>query len=74
MVMMAQDPVTLASQADKAAQSAQSGFSFFSARTDKYESAVELYTSAASAYKLQKNYREAGLLYEKARPPTSSHE
>ncbi|KAF6222377.1 hypothetical protein HO133_001463 [Letharia lupina] len=66
MVMMAQDPVTLASQADKAAQSAQSGFSFFGARTDKYESAVELYTSAASAYKLQKNYREAGSLYEKA--------
>ncbi|KAF6238312.1 hypothetical protein HO173_003592 [Letharia columbiana] len=66
MVMMAQDPVTLASQADKAAQSAQSGFSFFGARTDKYESAVELYTSAASAYKLQKSYREAGSLYEKA--------
>lgn len=64
--MMAQDPVTLASQADKAAQSAQSGFSFFGARTDKYESAVELYTSAASAYKLQKSYREAGSLYEKA--------
>ncbi|KAI9810237.1 MAG: vesicular-fusion protein S17 [Pycnora praestabilis] len=64
---MAQDPVQLTAQADKTVQSAQSGFSFFGGgKTDKYEHAAELYTNAASAFKLQKNYREAGSAYEKA--------
>lgn len=62
---MAQDPVALIAQADKAVQSAQSFLNWFGARTYKYERAVELFTRAATALKLQKNYTEAGSIYEK---------
>lgn len=41
-------------QADKAAQSAGSGFSFFGGRTEKFENAADLYTQAANAFRVQK--------------------
>lgn len=41
-------------QADKAAQGANSGFSFFGGKAEKYENAVELYTQAANAFRMQK--------------------
>ena len=53
-------------QAEKAAGSAGSGFSLFSGKTEKYESAVELYTQAANAFRLQKSGKEAGQAFEKA--------
>ena len=61
---MAQDPTALLSQANKAASSAGSGFSLFGGKTDKYESAVDLYTKAANAFRLQQNGTEAGRAYE----------
>ncbi|KAF2860868.1 TPR-like protein [Piedraia hortae CBS 480.64] len=63
---MSQDPRALLQQADKAAQSASGGFSFFSSKTDKLENAVELYTQAANAFRLQKDGRMAGQTLEKA--------
>ena len=62
---MAQDPVQLLSQADKAYSSAGSGFSFFGSKTDKFENAAELYIKAGGAYRLQQAGREAGMAYEK---------
>lgn len=41
-------------QADKAAQGAGGGFSFFGGRTEKWESAADLYTQAANAFRMQK--------------------
>ena len=61
---MAQDPTALLSQANKAVSSAGSGFSFFGGKTDKYENAVDLYTKAANAFRLQQNGTEAGRAYE----------
>ncbi|KAL9640818.1 MAG: hypothetical protein Q9164_000053 [Protoblastenia rupestris] len=63
---MAQDPTALLSQANKAASSAGSGFSLFGGKTDKYENAVDLYTKAANAFRLQQNGTEAGRAYEQA--------
>ncbi|CAD6592535.1 MAG: vesicular-fusion protein S17 [Alectoria sarmentosa] len=63
---MARDPVQLLAQADKAYSSADSGFSWFGSRTEKYENAAELYISAAGAYRLQQAGQEAGMAYEKA--------
>ena len=53
-------------QAEKAAGSAGSGFSLFGGKTEKYENAVELYTQAANAFRLQKSGKEAGQAFEKA--------
>lgn len=53
-------------QAEKAYSSAGSGFSLFGGKTEKYENAVELYTQAANAFRLQKSGREAGQAFEKA--------
>lgn len=53
-------------QADKAAASAGGGFSFFGGRTEKYENAVELYTQAANAFRMQKAGKEAGQCFERA--------
>lgn len=41
-------------QADKAAQGAGGGFSFFGGRIEKYENAADLYTQAANAFRIQK--------------------
>lgn len=51
---MAQDPRLLLQKADKQAQSATGGFSFFGGRTEKWEQAADLYTQAANAFRLQK--------------------
>lgn len=53
-------------QAEKAAQSAGGGFSLFGSKADKYEGAVDLYTQAANAFRLQKDMRLAGQCFEKA--------
>jgi alpha-soluble NSF attachment protein len=53
-------------QAEKAAGSAGGGFSLFGGKTEKYENAVELYTQAANAFRLQKSGKEAGQAFEKA--------
>ncbi|KAK3315255.1 putative vesicular-fusion protein sec17, partial [Apodospora peruviana] len=42
------------------------GFSFFSRKEDKLQDAVELYVRAANAFRLQKNYKEAGKTFELA--------
>lgn len=57
---------TFYQQADKAAQSAGGGFSFFGGRSEKYENAVELYTQAANAFRMQKSGKEAGQAFERA--------
>ncbi|ODM16066.1 putative vesicular-fusion protein sec17 [Aspergillus cristatus] len=64
--MAAQDPRVLLQKAEKALQSASSGFSFFGGRTEKYENAADLYTQAANAFRVQKLNKEAGLAFEKA--------
>lgn len=53
-------------QAEKAAAGAGGGFSFFGGRTEKLENAVELYTQAANAFRMQKAGIEAGQCFEKA--------
>ncbi|KAK4506766.1 hypothetical protein PRZ48_000499 [Zasmidium cellare] len=63
---MAQDPRALLQKADKAAQSASGGFSLFGGRTEKLENAVELYTQAANAFRMQKAGKEAGQAFEQA--------
>ncbi|WPH03998.1 Hypothetical protein R9X50_00688200 [Acrodontium crateriforme] len=63
---MAQDPRALLQKADKAAQSAGSGFSLFGGRGEKWEAAVELYTQAANAFRMQKAGKEAGQAFERA--------
>ncbi|KAL9045667.1 MAG: hypothetical protein Q9214_001328 [Letrouitia sp. 1 TL-2023] len=63
---MAQDPRALLQKADKAAQSAGSGFSLFGGRTEKFENAADLYTQAANAFRVQKQGREAGQAFESA--------
>ncbi|KAI9848983.1 MAG: vesicular-fusion protein S17 [Sclerophora amabilis] len=63
---MAQDPRSLLQKADKAAQGAGGGLSFFGGRQDKYENAADLYTQAANAFRLQKQGKEAGLAFERA--------
>ncbi|GAB7355693.1 hypothetical protein MBLNU459_g6396t1 [Dothideomycetes sp. NU459] len=63
---MAQDPRALLQKADKAAQGAGSGFSFFGGRGEKWENAVELYTQAANAFRMQKQGKEAGMAFERA--------
>jgi len=63
---MAQDPRALLQKAEKAYSSAGSGFSLFGGKTEKYENAVELYTQAANAFRLQKSGKEAGQAFEKA--------
>ena len=54
------------SQADKTVQSVGSGFSLFGGKAEKYENAVELYTQAANAFRLQKAGKEAGQCFERA--------
>ena len=51
---MAQDPRLLLQKADKAAQGATGGFSFFGGRTEKWENASDLYSQAANAFRMQK--------------------
>ncbi|EON64560.1 hypothetical protein W97_03793 [Coniosporium apollinis CBS 100218] len=63
---MAQDPRGLLQKADKTAASATGGFSFFGGRTEKLEQAVELYTQAANAFRMQKMNREAGDTFMRA--------
>ncbi|OAX84206.1 hypothetical protein ACJ72_01416, partial [Emergomyces africanus] len=63
---MAQDPRVLLQKADKALQSASSGFSLFGGRTEKYENAADLYSQAANAFRAQKMNKEAGMAFEKA--------
>ncbi|KAI5370102.1 Putative NSF attachment protein [Septoria linicola] len=63
---MAQDPRALLQKADKQAQSASGGFSFFGGKTQKLEEAVELYTQAANAFRLQKDGKAAGQAFERA--------
>jgi len=58
--------VTDSIQAQKAEQGAGSGFSFFGGRGEKYENAVELYTQAANAFRMQKQGKEAGQAFERA--------
>lgn len=60
------DLLPVALQADKAAQSAGSGFSLFGGRAEKYENAAELYNQAANAFRMQKDGRSAGQCFEKA--------
>lgn len=62
---MSADPRALLQKADKAASSAGSGFSLFGGRTEKYENAVDLYTQAANAFRMQKQGKEAGLAFER---------
>ncbi|KAL8856167.1 MAG: hypothetical protein Q9178_007205 [Gyalolechia marmorata] len=63
---MAQDPRALLQKADKAAQGAGGGFSFFGGRTEKWENAADLYTQAANAFRMQKQGTEAGQAFERA--------
>jgi len=63
---MAQDPRALLQKAEKAAQAASGGFSFFGGKTEKLENAVELYTQAANAFRMQKAGKEAGQAFERA--------
>jgi len=63
---MAQDPRKLLEKADQAARGAGSGFSLFGGRTEKWENAVELYTQAANAFRMQKQGKEAGQAFERA--------
>ncbi|KAL8657922.1 MAG: hypothetical protein Q9226_001447 [Calogaya cf. arnoldii] len=63
---MAQDPRALLQKADKAAQGAGGGFSFFGGRTEKWEGAADLYTEAANAFRMQKQGTEAGQAFERA--------
>ncbi|KAK3675053.1 vesicular-fusion protein S17 [Recurvomyces mirabilis] len=62
---MAQDPRALLQKADKAAAGAGGGFSLFGGRTEKYENAVDLYTQAANAFRLQRDLPAAGQTFEK---------
>jgi hypothetical protein len=55
---------TIGIQADKAVASAGSGFGWFGSKTDKYENAVDLYTRAANAFRMQK----AGTHYPSSPP------
>lgn len=59
---MAQDPRLLLQKADKAAQGATGGFSFFGGRTEKWENAADLYTQAANAFRVQKQSTNASAL------------
>lgn len=63
---MAQDPRALLQKAQKAEAGATSGFSFFGGKQEKYENAVELYTQAANAFRMQKQGKEAGQAFEHA--------
>ncbi|KAL8783386.1 MAG: hypothetical protein Q9213_004645 [Squamulea squamosa] len=63
---MAQDPRALLQKADKAAQGAGGGFSFFGGRSEKWENAADLYTQAANAFRMQKQGTEAGQAFERA--------
>ncbi|GAM85170.1 hypothetical protein ANO11243_031740 [Dothideomycetidae sp. 11243] len=63
---MAQDPRALLQKAEKQAQAAGGGFSFFGGRSEKWEQAVELYTQAANSFRMQKSNVEAGQCFEKA--------
>lgn len=46
-------------QAEKALQSASSGFSLFGGKTEKYENAADLYTQAANTFRVQKMSRDS---------------
>ncbi|KAL8937146.1 MAG: hypothetical protein Q9211_003827, partial [Gyalolechia sp. 1 TL-2023] len=63
---MAQDPRALLQKADKAAQGAGGGFSFFGGRSEKFENAADLYTQAANTFRMQKQGKEAGQAFERA--------
>lgn len=63
---MASDPRALLQKAEKAASGASSGFSLFGGRSEKWENAVELYTQAANAFRMQKQMKEAGQAFEQA--------
>ncbi|KAF2768674.1 TPR-like protein [Teratosphaeria nubilosa] len=61
---MAQDPRALIQKAEQFSKSSGGFFSF--GKSDKYEQAVDLYTQAANAFRLQKDGRSAGQAFEKA--------
>ena len=70
--IMAQDPVQLIAQADKAYSSAGSGWNWRSltgSKTDNLENAAELYIRAAAAYRAKRAMRDAGNAYEKVSVP-----
>lgn len=69
---MAQDPVQLIAQAEKAYDSADSRWfinKWIGSKTEKLENAAELYTRAAAAYRAKRGMREAGMAYEKVPSP-----
>ncbi|KAH8599348.1 soluble NSF attachment protein [Bisporella sp. PMI_857] len=63
---MAQDPRAILQKADKAASGASGGFSLFGGRQEKWESAADLYSQAANAFRMAKQNKEAGQAFEKA--------
>lgn len=63
---MSDDPQALLQQAQKTLASAKGGFSFFSSKTDKLESARDLYKQAASAFRRRNDFNEAALAFDKA--------
>lgn len=54
-------------KADKAASGASGGFSLFGGRQDKWESAADLYTQAANAFRMQKLSKDTSLRRDLAR-------
>ncbi|KAK5011438.1 hypothetical protein LTR28_002905, partial [Elasticomyces elasticus] len=62
---MAQDPRALLQKADTLASKAGGGFSFFGGRQEKWEAAVEAYISAANSFRVNKQGKEAGEIFEK---------
>jgi alpha-soluble NSF attachment protein len=55
---MAGDPRALLQKAEKAAAGATGGFSFFGGRGEKWETAADLYTQAANAFRVQKQSKQ----------------
>lgn len=70
---MAADPRKLLAQADKAAQGASGGFSFFGGRGEKWENAADLYLQAANAFRMQKQSTFFSLCSELAFRKVMSH-
>ncbi|KAL5594341.1 hypothetical protein BROUX41_001280 [Berkeleyomyces rouxiae] len=60
------DPRALLQKAEKTLASAGSGFSFFGGREEKYQNAVDLFTQAGNAFRMQKLNIDAGKALEAA--------
>jgi hypothetical protein len=54
---MSEDPRVLLASAEKLANGASGGFSFFGGKTDKWEKAAEAYTGAAALFRRDHNCR-----------------